>query len=627
MKKNRHLYVNGIELELDDEETIPITKQVNNIAELKDRQADFTTNFKIPATRGNRFALENANLLSSETYLPYAKNSCTYVDEGVELISDGFLVLFSYADGYYTAAAYSGTADFFKLIDGEKIASLSMPDLDITLDYGVFASTISDSKWLGFEPSEDGLGLTSEKLTLLNFRPFISLKRIFSEIVESIGWSITGDIDKIQGYLMCPNLSPRLSDYISDQIATGPSEGTISFRKNSTTLLSNPKGLIVLDTVNLRYINALPKKGKYRYTVSGKYLLRAAGTVSVWSAFMNRNGQAWNWDGNQTLIASNTTVGVVQDFSIVWEYTTTEANTSKGLQISANSGGADCTFYELKVSLQIVEADTQIGDTVSPATILPDMTQSNFLKSVANMYGLIFSVDGQRRTVNVWQFDRLLDNLGIARDWTKYLDSGSEVLSYRIGDYAQQNTMKYKTVEDVPEGYGDGSLYVNDGTLESVKDIFTLDFYAANDILFKNNVMARIPVCAKNDAGTYDNKDVPEARVVLAHASVNAPFTLKDTVGTSTVSIYDRAFFADISLGESLSFAYTLIPQHYEALSKALSKAKKLEVKMSIPVTEIQALDHSVPVYLDQYQAYFYINKVNGWVKGKLANVELIRIA
>lgn len=627
MKKNRHLYVNGIELELDDEETIPITKQVNNIAELKDRQADFTTNFKIPATRGNRFALENANLLSSETYLPYAKNSCTYVDEGVELISDGFLVLFSYSEGYYTAAAYSGTADFFKLIDGEKIASLSMPDLDITLDYGVFASTIADSKWLGFEPSEDGLGLTSEKLTLLNFRPFISLKRIFSEIVKSVGWSVTGDVDKVQGYLMCPNLLPRLSDYISDQVATGPSEGTISFRKNSTTLLSNPKGLIVLDTVNLRYINALPKKGKYRYTISGKYLLRAAGTVSVWAAFMNRNGQAWNWDGNQTLIASNTTVGVVQDFSIVWEYTTTEANTSKGLQISANSGGADCTFYELKVSLQIVEADTQIGDTVSPATILPDMTQSNFLKSVANMYGFIFSVDGQRRTVKVWQFDRLLDNLGIARDWTKYLDSGSEVLSYRIGDYAQQNKMKYKTVEDVPEGYGDGALYVNDSTLENTKDVFTLDFYAANDILFKNSIMARIPVCAKNDAGTYDNKDVSEARVVLARAAVNAPFTLKDTVGTSTVSIYDRAFFADTALGESLSFAYTLIPQHYEALSKALSKAKKLEVKMSLPVTEIQALDHSIPVYLDQYQAYFYVNKVNGWVKGKLANVELIRIA
>ena len=54
MFRNRQLYINGQEVYLDSDEIIPITKQVNNIAELKDRQADFTTDFKIPATRKNR---------------------------------------------------------------------------------------------------------------------------------------------------------------------------------------------------------------------------------------------------------------------------------------------------------------------------------------------------------------------------------------------------------------------------------------------------------------------------------------------------------------------------------------------------------------------------------------------
>ena len=83
MFRNRQLYINGQEVYLDSDEIIPITKQVNNIAELKDRQADFTTDFKIPATRKNRLILESANLLSSNTFVPYVKNSCTYVEMGL----------------------------------------------------------------------------------------------------------------------------------------------------------------------------------------------------------------------------------------------------------------------------------------------------------------------------------------------------------------------------------------------------------------------------------------------------------------------------------------------------------------------------------------------------------------
>ena len=56
MFRNRQLYINGQEAYLDSDEIIPITKQVNNIAELKDRQADFTTDFKIHATRKNRLS-------------------------------------------------------------------------------------------------------------------------------------------------------------------------------------------------------------------------------------------------------------------------------------------------------------------------------------------------------------------------------------------------------------------------------------------------------------------------------------------------------------------------------------------------------------------------------------------
>ena len=145
MFRNRQLYINGQEIYLDSDEIIPITKQVNNIAELKDRQADFTTDFKIPATRKNRLILESANLLSSNTFVPYVKNSCTYVEDGIELISDGYIVILSHEKGYFNAAAYSGNADFFKLIDKLKINNLDLSDLNHvwTLNPDLFIGRLS----------------------------------------------------------------------------------------------------------------------------------------------------------------------------------------------------------------------------------------------------------------------------------------------------------------------------------------------------------------------------------------------------------------------------------------------------------------------------------------------------
>ena len=266
MFRNRQLYINGQEVYLDSDEIIPITKHVNNIAELKDRQADFTTDFKIPATRKNRLILESANLLSSNTFVPYVKNSCTYVEDGIELISDGYIVILSHEKGYFNAAAYSGNADFFKLIDKLNLNNLNLPDLNHRY-YPNFIYTPeyekADMKYLFFEPSAQG-DLFKSNTLFAYYRPFVSCKRLFKQIIEDQGYTLTGDYDVIDEWMLCPSLKADFSKYNSNANLIKPFTGYTGFTLFPawSTEVDDQMNQIIIrsDGCKVKFI----RKGKYR---------------------------------------------------------------------------------------------------------------------------------------------------------------------------------------------------------------------------------------------------------------------------------------------------------------------------------------------------------------------------
>lgn len=622
MFRNRQLYINGQEIYLDSGEIIPITKQVNNIAELKDRQADFTTDFKIPATRKNRLILESANLLSSNTFVPYVKNSCTYVEDGIELISDGYIVILSHEKGYFNAAAYSGNADFFKLLDKLKLNNLNLSDLDHvwTLNPDLFIGNVyPDLKYFIFEPSNTGdlLGISSIKFEYL--RPFISCKRLFKQIIEDKGYTLTGDYDVIDEWLLCPSLKADFSVYnstakINNQIN---SNGFVTFSPNASNfnIINDNQQYFKINntTTNIKFY----RFGKYRIKYIGKLIFKDCERIDFFFGLSN-------------VIASNSNANIVQDFNIEYEIDIDNSNIDNLFQVWALLQNytvlPSYTMYDFNVKIDLIESDLTYNDKLNVASILPDIEQTKFLKSVANQYGLVFETDSQKREVNVWQFNQLINNLPLAEDWSKYVSEDLQVLSYRIGDYAQSNLMKYKETEGTPLGYGDGALILNNQTLETSKELFTLDFSASNDILKNNNICALIPLYEKSETNEYSNKDSKDARVVN-YKFINSPIIISFENINLNLPSYNIAYFINTTENKGLGFNYRLIEQNYGALSNILNQSKKLEIKMDIPVTKIQGLKHNIPIYLDQFASYFYVNKINQWQKDKLCTVELIKIA
>jgi len=126
-QKTLKLYLGDTLCDMDDEEIVPINKQVNNIAEMQDRQSDFTAQFKVRKTRRMRALFELSGEVGASTIFPYQRQECRLIQDNIEVITGGILVLDRVDDEYYYVSVLSGNLNFFNLIQSLKLSDLTLP--------------------------------------------------------------------------------------------------------------------------------------------------------------------------------------------------------------------------------------------------------------------------------------------------------------------------------------------------------------------------------------------------------------------------------------------------------------------------------------------------------------------
>jgi hypothetical protein len=66
--------------------------------------------------------------------------------------------------------------------------------------------------------------------------------------------------------------------------------------------------------------------------------------------------------------------------------------------------------------------------------------------------------------------------------------------------------------------------------------------------------------------------------------------------------------------------------KYYPDLEKILMQTKKVVRYVLLKPRDILELDLLIPIYLQQDNAYYYINKIDSWRKGQPAKVELVKL-
>ena len=251
--------------------------------------------------------------------------------------------------------------------------------------------------------------------------------------------------------------------------------------------------------------------------------------------------------------------------------------------------------------------------------------------SLRQMRGIIKSNSGT--------IQELYDNMPFARDWSQYLSERDDEVEFRFGDYAQHNYLRFKQSNDVIASNGMGELPFDDETLPGDKDIVQLAVSTCDEVRILTNVfsidVSRIAFNKWNDTdATYDKNETVDARLVYvdycregASPVYQKEFWIRNTEAPLTGSFAGSSIqILTPKIASSLPVSFSSLIRYYAPLSRLLTKPNLRRAKMNLPVYEVAGLSHNIPVYLSQYKAYFYVNKVSNYVAGKLCTVELIRL-
>ena len=141
--------------------------------------------------------------------------------------------------------------------------------------------------------------------------------------------------------------------------------------------------------------------------------------------------------------------------------------------ITANIGYRNASGGYDYLQFESIAASTT-GSNIAVNTLIPDIKAKDVIISIANMFGVIFTVDNKVLTATM--FNEIADKeIDSENDWSDKLDlSRGYSINPRFGNYFQNNWAKYEP--DDTDGIGDGQLQIDDSVLPINGELFTLVF-------------------------------------------------------------------------------------------------------------------------------------------------------
>jgi hypothetical protein len=632
-QKNLRLYIGDILCDMDDDEIVPINKQVNDIAEMQDRQSDFTAQFKVRKTRAMRDLFELSGEAGINTNFPFENKSCKLIQDNIEVITNGQLVLDNVDDYYYYLSILSGNKNFFKAIDTLKLTDLTLASCNHTWDVATMAAThIGDPDYVYplCEPSDDAgadpLSDDGDKVEMYGgwIWPFVKVKAIWDEIFSNAGYYVSGDI--------------LTNDVFLKLFIPITQRDTTDIKKYFYMLYwANVRAFSVFSIIpggNVINGDAAFATGHYITPYTATYTLRV--TSIVLGAVPD-------------LYLFNGLINVGTFAVILWGLggTTQEIEyaATAGDDLSVRTVPAYYYFYTIAV-VNIKDAKIEYSSPVVAHQYLPDMTQIDFIKTICNMFGLIPEVTPRDHKIRFWNYLELYGNIPIARDWSAYLSERDDEMEFKFGDYAQNNFLRYKESKDVIIDNGMGIMQIEDETLPMQKDALELPISTCDEVdilpftlpvaphIFQV-VVSRIAFNKWNsDASLYDSENSIDPRIVYIDFTkeiASPPYQKEFWIRPTQLPL--AGIFAAPSLqvvtpkkASSLEVAFSSLTNNYAGLSRLLTKTNLRRAKFNLPVYEVAGLKHYIPIYLSQYKAYFYVNKINNYVPGQLCTIDLIKL-
>ena len=655
----RELYINDKLIELSDNELIGITYCANNIGELQNRNSSFSNTIKIPITQNNKVAFDWSHLVNSSTDLPYKTLKATYIENGVELVSNGMAIINSIEDGYFNINILSGNSDLTELLGDKTIGELYGLDSFLWRRVDTIASNNRSKPYIypiiDWRSDSDSFFIKDNIVKCNYLLPCLRIKDVFTKIENYINFSFTGPYIATKDHEDMV-ITPDYFEYENPPIIKA-TNGAGGLWKNTLQLPSYyPSQIYVnpvqvnypkLDTFDLgmAYTDAFhtyftPPSGVLEYGA-----LRFSSTIRI--EWLANSSYQYTWQKDEKRLS--VTAEIIDDldnviceinyidnefvklnhyrevvvdiitpedypFSPLRRYTiriyvAAEQHPNMSSRLIVGQKKNTTALFVFTQSKRI-----QLNQRIKYSDIFR-MKAKDVLKDILNLRGLIIQTNSYLRTIQINNFDDLIRNKSIAKDWSDKVVSISS-LKYTFGKYAQKNYLKFKDSQTIEEDYGNSYFSILNKNLDIDKTAVQIG-HPATEQKFKY-LGANIPKVAGLDIDQDWHK--PQYRLLTLDSQY------------SSVIYMDKSFTtlvnAKIPFCKFESFT-EITPKHYKVLNEILENTKVINATLKLNGKDVSELDFSIPIYLDvpefSISNYFYINRINDYRKG-LTNVELVRL-
>ena len=282
------------------------------------------------------------------------------------------------------------------------------------------------------------------------------------------------------------------------------------------------------------------------------------------------------------------------------------------------------------------------GTLTQVSTLLPDINQVDFFKAIMQLLGIFPQIDDVAKVINLFQLSDVIRNQDRNLDWSSKLDpSTNPLINFKLSNYAQVNFMRYGK-DELEEDLGVGQLNIDDDTLGGEKTLFQSIFSPTLSNTDFNKFS--VPIIDKVDISsvpfTFSKSTKPRILVLRRfpdgqRADAESQNNLIDGVVVDTTDarchfIYegvDSLFdVPNLTFGNVNVLKTGLISNHYQGFENMFTRVKRIVVNLNLNQVDISIIDHRIPIYLSQFNEYFYLNKISNYINGRLTAVELIRL-
>lgn len=653
------LIINGYNIELDDSSKITRTLQVNDIADLENRQANYSATFKIPRSANNVRAFNRLGINGNNSNTPYQRNNVyLYADNEECIVYNGWAVIKETSD-FYSANIIDGNIDLYKAIENTTLSDLDLEDVNHfkTLDNVIDSfNGVTDYKYIIADYNGKALYDTN-KINIDYLVPSLPVSYLWDKIFETYGFTYEGQVFNTFNYqnlwMSYPKSVPPTQedvliyngdemDFVDNESSQFKSENPVLGYKLSCYLKQVTNTLNDLQAV-YNDIHFKPiEDGYFRIEISGgikafRYY-EAYGSISALyqtlpcptDLWLAKNSDAYNNSDDVVLVQmlqQNVTLNDYNEgFLNVNTIIELNENDSFCLVLKANNPTRPLSAVQeittVNFSIKKVEASN-----VDFTGALINFDTKDFLKMVLNRFGLTPFKD---KYTNHYKFLTLEERLQTAEveDWSSYNNKFQRKVkeSYIYGNYAQQNDFTYK-YNDQESTYNDGFILIDNVNLEDSKTVVKSKIYSPEklptNIFEKQTNVYKLWDKEVKDDGSVTYKELDKRFYLLR--SDNYVFDNSVTIGSETLQTETTISQAPFESFFKLPFN-DIIQDYYTPLSQILDKARVEQHEIYLTQTDVVNINFETLKWIDDLNNYYILNKVSNFSGTDIVKCEMIKV-